>query len=115
MVPRAASGAGGASASASESSARVSATTSVAAKLLMYGISPNAVTSTPATEPMVLTKNTLPEPASPVCSARAAAGTMATSSGFIAEVATSGRNSRIRQAREGAEHQVPVRASGAKR
>ena len=48
-----------------EASASTSATTRAAEKLLTYGISTNAVTSTPATDPIVLTKNTLPAPASP--------------------------------------------------
>ena len=70
---------------------------SAAEKLLMYGISVNAVASTPATEPIVLTKNTLPAPASPVrWSPRAS--TIATSSGFIAEAATSGTKSSTRHA-----------------
>ena len=78
----------------SGSTASTTATTRAAAKLLIYGIRPKALTTTPATEPMVLTKNTRPAPAS-ARSPRVAdwRRNMATSSGFIAEVTKSGTNS----------------------
>ena len=58
---------------------------------------PNAVISTPQTDPIVLTKNTFPAPASPTCRLLVRSA-IATSSGFMAEVASRGRNSSIRQA-----------------
>src|SRR5215831_13309311 len=72
--------------------ASTNATTSAAAKLLMYGINRNAVASTPAIDPVVLMQNTLPAPASPSRWPPRASST-ATSRGFIAETAASGTKS----------------------
>jgi hypothetical protein len=61
-------------------------------RLPRYGISANAASDTPATEPMVLMKNTRPAPASPADASPARS--MATKTGFRADSATNGTASR---------------------
>ena len=78
---------------------RHNATISSETKFEKRGISPNAVATTPATEPTVLTKKTRPAPASACTRAAACRTRMAIRRGFMAEVVTSGTPSSMTQAR----------------